>query len=125
MEISFNNRADAIEIILKGKLDIDQAEVFEAEFVSNALKTPVGNVGVNLSKIEYIDSSGLGSLIKMLNVTKNEGKTMFLFGAPDNIQNVFQLARLEKFFTFISAVEFKSKFPDADDAAIDDLLDSI
>ena len=125
MEIRFKDRKNAIEVSIKGKLDIDQAELFENEFSSNALKSKEKNIGVNLAQVEYIDSSGLGALIKVLNAVKNEGKSMFLFGAAPKIQNVFQLARLEKFFAFTSPVEFKSKFPDSDDEAIDDLINKI
>ena len=125
MEFTYNQRKTALEIILKGKLDIDKADMFEKEFTQIIDKTEEKTIGINLKAVEYIDSSGLGSLIKILNASKNNGKTLFLFGAAAKIQNIFQLARLEKFFTFITPLEFNSKYPTVDDEEMDSLINSL
>ncbi len=125
MELKTKVRKGAIEFLPKGKLDINQAEKFEENFNGFLKDINDATIGVNLAKIEYIDSSGLGVLIKILNSSKNDGKSMLLFGASPKIQNIFQLARLEKFFTFVSPVEFNSKYPDAEDEALDSFIDSL
>lgn len=115
-------RKGATEIIPHGRLDIDQAEVFEKDFLKNLHETKEKTIGINLNNVEYIDSSGLGVLIKVLNEAKNRGIGLTLYGASPKIQNVFQLARLEKFFTFSTKVEFQSKYPSSEDEELDELL---
>jgi len=116
MEIVFNDkRKDAFEIIITGKLDIAQAEEFEQSF-GREVKTSKDNiVGLNLSKITYIDSSGLGSLIKVLNSAKSLGKTLVLFGATEKIESFFHVARLDKFFKFQKLTDFLLQYPEDDD----------
>ena len=125
MDIRQLNRKGAIEIMPIGKLDIDKAEAFENAFNDGALASEHKAIGVNLSKVDYIDSSGLGVLIKVLNSAKNEGKSMLLFGATPKIQNIFQLARLEKFFTFTTAAEFSAKYPSEGDEEMNSFIENL
>ncbi|MDH5718520.1 MAG: STAS domain-containing protein [Spirochaetia bacterium] len=125
MDIKYKIRNNAIEVIPVGKLDINETEEFEKNIISNALESDKKMIGINLEKLEYIDSSGLGVLIKLLNQSKNKNKEFCVFGAQPKIQNIFQISRLEKFFTFISTVEFKSKYPSSDDKALDSFIESL
>ncbi|MCB1200090.1 MAG: STAS domain-containing protein [Leptospiraceae bacterium] len=122
MEIRTVIRKGATELKPAGKLDIEKAESFELEFAKLLSQVKEKIVGLNLSRIEYIDSSGLGALIKALNAAKNQGISMILFGAPPKIQSIFQIARLEKFFTFKSKSDFESTHPSAEDDEMDKLL---
>ena len=96
MDIRQLNRQGAIEIMPIGKLDIDKAEAFENAFNDGALASEHKAIGVNLSKVDYIDSSGLGVLIKVLNSAKNEGKSMLLFGATPKNSEYFSACALRK-----------------------------
>lgn len=122
MEIQAKKRKGATEFIPIGKLDILKAESFENSLQEKINASSEKVVGINLSKVEYIDSSGLGALIKVLKAAQSSGKTMLLFGAAPKIQNIFQLAKLEKFFTFISPVEFNTKYPSPEDQEMDEFL---
>lgn len=125
MKIKVEKRHNALELIPEGKLDIDSGEEFEEKCKSQALDSAEKTIGINLEQIEYIDSSGLGTLIKVLNLAKNDGKQLLVFGAPPKVQNVFQLARLEKFFTFTDKKKFSKEFPTEADAEIDSMIDNI
>ncbi len=120
MNFEIIHRTNALEVILSGRIDIIQAESFEINFVKILKGNSEKTVGINLSSVEYVDSSGLGVLIKVLDEAKNQGKTTMLFGAPPKIQNVFQLARLEKFFHFVSPSEFDLKHPDQKDHKVEE-----
>ncbi len=121
MNFKIIHRTNALEVIPSGRLDIIQAEDFEINFVKILKGNSEKSVGINLSSVEYVDSSGLGVLIKVLNEAKNQGQTMMLFGAQPKIQNVFQLARLEKFFHFVSQSEFDLKHPDREDHEVEEI----
>ncbi|MCS6985225.1 MAG: STAS domain-containing protein [Leptospiraceae bacterium] len=122
MEIKTRNRKAALEIIPIGKLDILKAEQFETDLQEKIRATTEKVIGINLAKVEYIDSSGLGALIKVLKASQNAGKTLLLFGVSPKIQNIFQLARLEKFFTFTTPLDFNTKYPSPEDEEMDEFL---
>lgn len=125
MDIRVIKRKNALEMQLAGKLDLDKAEKFESEFTVRTRNIPEKVIGISLTKLDFIDSSGLGSLIKALNLAKNQSKTLVLFGAPPKIQNIFSIARLEKFFTFHTSSEFNTKYPTLEDEEMDEMLNKL
>ncbi len=125
MKLDVVERTGAVEILIHGKLDFEQVDQFEKTFTNAGLGTMETVIGMDLSNIEYIDSSGLGGLIKALNNAKSKGKSLYLYSASPKIQSVFTMARLDKFFSFISPSEFKTRFPTMDEGEIMKEIDSI
>lgn len=59
-------------------------------------KTP--RVIVNLTKVRYIDSSGVASLVEGLKTSRDLGLRFILFGLSPAAREVLQLSRLLKIF---------------------------
>ncbi len=125
MKLDVVERTGAVEILMHGKLDFEHVDQFEKTFTDAGLGTVETVIGMDLSNIEYIDSSGLGGMIKALNNAKSKGKSLYLYSASPNIQSVFTMARLDKFFSFISPSEFKSRFPTMDESDMMKGIDSL
>ena len=79
-------------------------------------------LAVDMNKLDYIDSSGIGTLIKSLNVVKNKKGILILIGLKPMILNVFKLAKLDMFFEIMSNDQFNAKFSSEEDKEIDELL---
>ena len=62
------------------------------------------NVLVDLSQVEYIDSSGIASLVEGLQLAKNKGLEFGLVGVSKPAMQVLQLARLDKVFPIYRSV---------------------
>jgi anti-sigma B factor antagonist len=60
------------------------------------LKTP--RVVMNLSKVRYIDSSGVASLVEGLKASRDAGARFILYGLSASAREVLQLSRLLKIF---------------------------
>jgi len=60
---------------------------------------------IDLSGVEYIDSSGIATLVEGLQVSKKLGKRFILTGITEQVKDVFNLARLEKVFSIYNSVE--------------------
>jgi anti-sigma B factor antagonist len=60
------------------------------------LKTP--RVVMNLSKVRYIDSSGVASLVEGLKASRDAGSRFILYGLSPSAREVLQLSRLLKIF---------------------------
>lgn len=54
---------------------------------------------VDLSKVEYIDSSGVACLVEGLQTSRAQGTDFALIGVSDAVMQVLQLARLDSVFT--------------------------
>ena len=53
---------------------------------------------MNLSKVRYIDSSGVASLVEGLKASRDLGLRFILFGLSPSAREVLQLSRLLKIF---------------------------
>ncbi|WP_411822285.1 STAS domain-containing protein [Leptospira sp. 'Mane'] len=122
MELKLNTSGKVKTIEISGKFDIESTEEFESIF-SKVTESNPGIVAIEMSRLDYIDSSGIGSLIKSLNNLKNKKGKLILIGMKPMIQNVFKLAKLDMFFEILSLGDFQSKYGQGDDDAdINDLL---
>ncbi|HON78264.1 MAG TPA: STAS domain-containing protein [Spirochaetota bacterium] len=99
---------DTVIITLDGRFDIEEVITFESS-CSEFLKSGFKNICLDLSELKYIDSSGIGSLIKTMNITKNENAGLFLLDVQPDIMKIFKLAYLDKFFTITTKKEFLKK----------------
>ncbi|MBM9588935.1 STAS domain-containing protein [Leptospira sp. 201903075] len=122
MELKLNTTGKIKTIEIAGKFDIESTEEFESIFAKLIEPNP-SVVSIDMSRLDYIDSSGIGSLIKSLNSLKNKKGKLILVGMKPMIQNVFKLAKLDMFFEIMNAADFQTKYvADDNDSDIDDLL---
>lgn len=125
MEIEFTNRQNALEVILQGKLDVDSADQLFTTLCNLNSHLNKQVFCINLGELSYIDSTGLGVLIKFLNEVKEAKRQLILFGAIGNIANVFKLARLDKFFNFQTVEFFDDTYAVENDDHISAYLESL
>ncbi|MEE8393325.1 MAG: STAS domain-containing protein [Rhodospirillales bacterium] len=60
---------------------------------------------VDLSKVGYIDSSGVASLVESFQKARKKGCAFALVSASEAVMRVLQLARLDKVFPIYDSVE--------------------
>jgi anti-sigma B factor antagonist len=56
-------------------------------------------VALDMNNVEFLASAGIGSLINFHRTCAGAGGTMAMFGVNDNIQGVFKVTKMNKFFT--------------------------
>lgn len=64
-----------------------------------------GDVGVELSQVLYIDSSGIAALVEGFQTARGRGRRFALIAASKPVLAVLQLARLDKVFPLFADVE--------------------
>jgi len=88
--------------------DVDLASSAEArEAILTSLATD--DVLVDLSAVEYIDSSGVASLVGGYQTAKERGKRFGLVGLSQSAMMVLQLAHLDKVFPIYDTLEDATK----------------
>ncbi len=90
----YEKKGVTIIVIEKERLDSLIAPDLKTELL---LLTDNGkmNILIDLSKVSYADSSGLGALLFGLRQIKNLGGHLRLFGANSKVQNLIKIARLD------------------------------
>ncbi|AVM67274.1 MAG: STAS domain-containing protein [Fenollaria massiliensis] len=84
-----------IELI--GDLDIYNNKKFK-EKLADIYEDLDKDIVVDCSKLEYIDSTGLGSFISLLKLTRDEEKEITVKNLKKNIKKVFKITDLDKLF---------------------------
>ena len=98
MQISAR-RIDRITIFdVTGDIDLANSPEVRKNLLKELkeLKTP--RVVMNLSKVRYIDSSGVASLVEGLKASRDSGSRFILYGLSPSAREVLQLSRLLKIF---------------------------
>ena len=84
-------------IQLIGDLDIYNNKKFK-EKLADIYEDLDKDIVVDCSKLEYIDSTGLGSFISLLKLTRDEEKEITVKNLKKNIKKVFKITDLDKLF---------------------------
>lgn len=86
-------------VLAKGEIDLYSSPQLR-DAILKACKASKGKVGVNLSEVAYMDSSGVATLVEGLQAAG--GPASFLLVAPSqSVMKVLQLSRLDSVFTIV------------------------
>ncbi len=110
MRVEKRVRGGTTVIDLAGRFDVTEAPQFEETFKDIAKNKP-RHVAFDFTAVEYIDSSGIGALIKAFNIVRADGSEMLLFGLRPPVLAVFKVSQLDTFFTVLSKDEFEAQYP--------------
>jgi anti-anti-sigma factor len=69
-------------------------------------------LSLDFSKVQFIDSSGIGALIKLTSELKKEGCVVNVIGLNKNLTAVFQLSGISSIIKIRSQPDFCAEFPD-------------
>ena len=102
MKHSLREERGSVVVAFTGEVDLEhspQAREVLLEQVGRRRR-----VLVDLSGVDYIDSSGIASLVEGLQAAKAKQLRFGLFGVSATAMSVLKLARLEQVFTFHPAL---------------------
>lgn len=110
MDIKVHEKSDYSVIYLKGSLDMYTSVELKSQTDQLSLK-PNDNLVLLLNDVSYIDSSGIGVLIKIVNAVHAQQAEVYLTGIKPMIEKIFKVAGLMSFFSFLTEEEVKTKYP--------------
>ena len=98
MQIS-TRRHDKVTIFdLSGDIDFANSPELRQSVLHEIQENRPLRVVINLSKVHYIDSSGVASLVEGLKASRDLGSHFILFGLSTSAREILQLSRLIKVF---------------------------
>jgi anti-sigma B factor antagonist len=90
---------------LQGDLIGDEAGPSLIEFVSDAVNAGIRTFVVDLSKVRYVSSSGIGVLITMLTKMRNVGGEVYLTSPSEHVKKLLIITKLNNIFTVFDSLE--------------------
>jgi len=89
-------------LTLVGELDYSECSSFRT-YIDRILKSSPPSVIVDLSDLEYLDSSGLGLLLSLSKEFGSDGGRLVLV-TNETVDNILSLTRLDAIFSVASSV---------------------
>ena len=101
-----NSRIDGMSLIrVEGIIKLGESAEFLAENLKRTLEKDQGHVLIDLSKINYIDSTGIGELVGYLGRFGDRDRKLILINPSDRIRKLLAVGQLEKLFPTYLDVE--------------------
>lgn len=93
------NKTDTIAVLeMAGKL-VDKVEAIEVRVeIDEILAEGTSQFIIDLSELEYMNSTGLNVLINLMNNARNEGGEAIIVGAKPRISSLFEVTKLNSVF---------------------------
>jgi anti-anti-sigma factor len=91
--------AQGIVVALTGELDLASAPELDRQ-LRDLDDTNPGRLLIDLSGLEFIDSTGLALMVRAQQAANGNGHKLSLRRGPAQIQKLFEVTRLVEHFTF-------------------------
>lgn len=96
LNYDINEETNLIKISLEGDLDAYSSDEFKEAVLKKIPSSK--DILINARKLNFIDSTGLGSLISIYNNIKEQEKTISIEGIKPNVKQIFEITELDKLF---------------------------
>jgi anti-sigma B factor antagonist len=85
---------ETLTIALSGDIDLSNAENFYQAVIATYNQSK-GNVAFDCEKLNFIDSTTLGTFVKILKAVKSDGFKMKLYNLQPKIKKLFVICSLD------------------------------
>lgn len=107
MKFHFSERKEdqVYYLFMEGDLIGDEVGPIIANLVSDSVESGIKTVVIDLEKVRYISSSGLGLLITLLTKMKNAGGELFLTAPSEHVKKLLLITKLNGIFTVHESIK--------------------
>jgi anti-anti-sigma factor len=95
LEVRTEDRNGLVHVALVGELDLSTVAKVQEELRRIEAASPQ-TVVVDLSKLTFLDSTGLRCIVTADERAREEGRRIVIVRGPDPVQRVFAITRLEE-----------------------------
>jgi anti-sigma B factor antagonist len=104
MEINIRELDKIVVLDINGEIDLYNAPEIKSK-ISDLMESAKNDIIINLEKVSYIDSSGIGVLISSLSNLKKTGGSLKIINVFASVRKVFELTKLTSFFDIYDSEE--------------------
>ncbi|MEQ8822038.1 MAG: anti-sigma factor antagonist [Sumerlaeia bacterium] len=107
MDIQIYQNSDKILVQLSGRVVLDECDRLKSAVVPRIVPG-VAQVNLDLSKVEFIDSAGLGVLVGM-KVSSNKSRSRLALVSPSkSVSDILTVSKLDAIFDILTGAEAKA-----------------
>src|SRR6202158_4750944 len=59
---------------------------------------------IDFTNVPYVDSAGIGALVGAYVTRQQDGRSLYLIGVSERVQNALKVTHVEKFFRFVDSL---------------------
>jgi anti-sigma B factor antagonist len=104
MELKIRKHSDIYIIDVNGEMDLYNSYKLK-ELVMKMLEKKVDKFIINLEKVEYIDSSGIGALIYITSTIKKMNLQFTIANVHGSVKKVIELTKLMGYFPISNSID--------------------
>jgi len=97
MEVTTREVENVNVLDIDGEIDLYNAPTLK-DIIKKHIEEQKYNIIINLEKVSYIDSSGIGALISSLSNLKKYQGGLKIINVTGSVKKVFELTKLTSFF---------------------------
>ena len=97
IDSKLNDEKGFWDISVEGELDVSTADKLK-EYLHNLADEKIFDMKINLERLDYIDSTGLGVMIGVLKKLKMDNKEIYILNPKSNVKKIFTITGLDKIF---------------------------
>lgn len=105
MQLSTREEGRVTILTVDGDLVIGEPEALFKKTVARLLEQGRSNLLVDLSRVGFLDSSGLGALVRAMTTSQNEGGQTKLLGVGPQVRKLLEMTRLDSVFELYDDLE--------------------
>ena len=104
VSVNAEAHSGAVVVSPQGDVDMSRSPVLRQSLHDVQARKPQRLV-INLEHVDYMDSSGLATLVEAMRAAKGADTKMVLCGMNDKVRAIFEIARLHHFFTIVDSLD--------------------
>ena len=111
MKIQERVLENVVVVDLNGKLTIGEGDELLREKINSLMQQGHTNLLLNLGEVPYVDSAGLGEIVRTFTTVKHQGGTLKLVNLTKRIKDLLTITKLLAVFdTYESEAEAVGSF---------------
>ena len=111
MKIQERVLENVVVVDLNGKLTIGEGDELLREKINSLMQQGHTNLLLNLGEVPYVDSAGLGEIVRTFTTVKHQGGTLKLVNLTKRIKDLLTITKLLTVFdTYESEAEAVGSF---------------
>jgi anti-sigma B factor antagonist len=98
MTITERTNGDVTILDVEGKILLGEGDVQLKKKIDELISRKTGNILLNLEQVPYMDSGGLGEIVRSYTTVKREGGNLKLVGVTSRIKDLMTITKLHTVF---------------------------
>lgn len=104
MQVNTEQRDGATIVRPDADIDLSTSSILRTSLQA-AHESAADKLVIDLSSVQYMDSSGVATLVECLQMSRRSGTTLLLCELHERVLSVFQIARLDGVFDIVPTLD--------------------